>query len=180
LQDVLWDLLLQSFQETSEDDVGRLSAILDAFQSPDRDVQGLEEGPEFEWMCKTIADFRAQRSEDSEHFKYYSKMLDAIGHLVHLWRCQRFPLSYGFEEILRAMDNVMPLFMATGRTVYARYVPFYIKQLRSLKSTMPELYENFFKHGHGFGVPRNPVTSDFAPPDLVLEQVRCVPCTAWL
>ena len=170
IHDTLSTRLLEKLGESmaTQQDRDRLARILAQFRSDDRNVRELGKSPDFRWMCTALADFRRVQSEMSGDFKYVSLLLDAIGSVVHMWRCFRYPTTYGFEEQLRSMQNLMPLFFATGRVVYARIIPYLVEQLRSTPVLMPSFYRDVLKRGHGLAIPRN---TFFPPPDLIHEQV---------
>ena len=69
------------------------------------------------------------------------------------------------------MQNVIGLFAATGRSVYAKFVPFIIQQLRSAPSLLKSLYDDVFSVGLGFSLPRNAETDEYHTPDIVHEEV---------
>ena len=108
----LLDGLQRSLGDTEEGH--RLSRILERLRSSDRNIEEVYDTPDFRWMCGLICKYRTEQAEDSGDFQYYSQLLDAIGSVIHMWRCFRFPEYYGFEMKLEAMEAVMPLFFATG------------------------------------------------------------------
>jgi hypothetical protein len=175
VHDVLYTHLFSLLAESLEGvERTRMEGLLAYLRDPDRDVAIVTASEDFQWMCDKLSVFREKRSKESGDFKFFCSVLDAMDSILHVWRTFRFPHHYGFSEQMSALEHILPFLFATGRTVYSRIIPFLVRSLRSLHKNMPDLYEEVFKEGNGFGVPRNPGKSGFLPDDLVHEQVCTV------
>lgn len=166
-----WESFEEWYQTTNKD--------LDILKNLLSDLEGLcdflgrdqptdADKPRLPWeSLQKILDFIKQYDHESTFptqvfWRNYVKMIHI---LLRFTAAQR---SGDWEQTLTEAGNMLPIIVAAGHHNYSYSLPLFQKEMNSLWSTAPEVYQHFMK-GH-FVVRRKTGSFNAVPTDMALEQ----------